>query len=76
MNRKYIRKIIAPVIITLILLAYYIVFAVFIVRLDISTSTKILAAVIPILLAGVTVFVLTERIIEIRSGEEDDLGKY
>ena len=73
---KYIRKIIAPLIITLILLAYYVVFAVFIVRLDISPLTKTLAAIIPFLLAGVSIFVLTERINEIRSGEEDDLGKY
>jgi hypothetical protein len=73
---KHIRKIIAPVTITLVLLAYYVVFAVFIVRLDISLWTKLLAAIIPVLLAGVSIFVLTERINEIRSGEEDDLGKY
>jgi len=59
---KHIRKIIAPVTITLVLLAYYVVFAVFIVRLDISSWTKLLAAIIPVLLAGVSIFVLTERI--------------
>ena len=73
---KYIKKIIAPVIITLILISYYFVFGGFIVKLDISVVTKILAAVIPLLLTGVTVYVMVERIREIRSGEEDDLGKY
>jgi len=73
---KYLRKIIAPVIITLILIAYYFVFGGFIVKLDIPVTTKILAAVIPFLLTGVTVYVMVERIKEIRSGEEDDLGKY
>ena len=73
---KYLRKILAPIIITFILIAYYVVFAIFIAGLEISPMTKVLAVVIPLLLGGVTVFVMVERINEIRSGEEDDLSQY
>ena len=38
--------------------------------------TKILFGVIPLALIGVVVYVLVERMNEIRSGEEDDLSKY
>ena len=37
---------------------------------------KLLGAVIPLALLGVTIYVLCERIKEIRSGEEDDLDNY
>jgi hypothetical protein len=37
---------------------------------------KILGIGIPLVFVGVCVYVLVERIKEIRSGEEDDLSKY
>ena len=37
---------------------------------------KFLIATVPIALASVTIYVLLERIEEIRSGEEDDLSQY
>ena len=37
---------------------------------------KVIGAVICLALIGVSVFVLVERIKEIRSGELDDLSKY
>ena len=37
---------------------------------------NLLGAVIPLALLGVTIYVLCERIKEIRSGEEDDLDNY
>lgn len=37
---------------------------------------KILAVIIPLALIGIIIFVLIERIKEIRSGEYDDLSKY
>ena len=37
---------------------------------------KLIGALIPLALVGVSVYVLVERIKEIRSGEEDDLDNY
>ena len=37
---------------------------------------KFLLGVIPLALAAAMIYVCIERIKEIRSGEEDDLGKY
>lgn len=37
---------------------------------------KLIGAIVPLALIGVTVFVLVERLKEIRSGEEDDLDNY
>jgi hypothetical protein len=46
------------------------------IRIPESMGIRILWLVIPLGLMGVSVFVLIERIKEIRSGDEDDLGKY
>lgn len=37
---------------------------------------KLMGAVVPLAFIGVSVYVLVERIREIRSGEEDDLDNY
>ncbi len=71
------RKMVAPLIFTIVISAYYITIGiVFLCIPEIPFLIKILFAVIPLALAGVAVYVLIERIKEIRSGEEDDLGKY
>ncbi len=71
------KKMIAPIVITAIILLYYIGFTCVCIFLDgIPLIAKILGGVIPLLLAGVCIYVLVERIKEIRSGEEDDLSKY
>lgn len=78
MIRKYWRKLVAPVLITLILLvlfAYQLVCA-----LAIATFTAEWWPLILCLIFGaagcVSVYVLWERIVEIRSGEEDDISQY
>ena len=71
------KKMIAPVIITLILLLYYIGFAHVCIFVDgTPLLLQLLGGIIPLLLGGVCIYVLIERIKEIRSGEEDDLSKY
>lgn len=71
------KKIIAPVIITISLLVYLISFVVIgIYENDMPLIMKFFMIVIPLLLAGASIYVLIERIKEIRSGEEDDLSKY
>ncbi|MGN0168669.1 MAG: hypothetical protein ACI4AB_11535 [Acetatifactor sp.] len=76
MNRKHGGKMVAPIIITAILILYYIGFFVICAMLPLPVVLKLLFGLVPLLLAGVCIFVLVERIKEIRSGEEDDLSQY
>ena len=70
------RKIIAPLIITCILMVYFTFFILGIVSIPGPLRVKTIGIIIPLALMGVSIFVLIERIKEIRSGEEDDLSKY
>ena len=71
------KKMIAPIVITLIIVSYYIGFAFFITKVhDIPLIVKLLGALIPLALVGVGIYVLIERIKEIKNGEEDDLSQY
>jgi large-conductance mechanosensitive channel len=74
--RKQNKKLIAPIIITILLAAYLIMSAFFWVSNPVLSVGKIIGILIPLVLIGVSVYVLIERIKEIRSGEEDDLSKY
>ena len=68
---------IAPLVIAVLLAAYYLIISALCLFLPgIPMIFKFLIAAIPIALASVTVYVLLERIEEIRSGEEDDLSQY
>lgn len=69
-------KMIAPIIITILLLMYISFFVWAWSITPVPLWGKIVGLVIPISLMGVSIFVLIERIKEIRSGEEDDLSKY
>ncbi|MCM1259141.1 MAG: hypothetical protein NC307_15010 [Roseburia sp.] len=76
-NKKHAVKLIAPSIIAALIGGYYLFFGVVILCMpDIPGILKFLLAVIPAGLLGVTIYVLVERIQEIRSGVEDDLSKY
>lgn len=70
------KKLIAPIIITILLVLYFLGFAVACFLLVMPIFAKLLGLVIPGALIGVSVFVLAERINEVRSGEEDDLSNY
>ncbi len=76
MEDKHSSKMIAPIIIASIMILYYLGFFVTCMLLPMPVVLKLLLALLPILLAGVCIFVLVERIGEIRSGEEDDLSQY
>ena len=69
-------KLIAPIVVTAILIAYFSGFFYLFFRADMPIFIKIIGIVIPAALAGVSIYVLVERIKEIRSKEEDDLSKY
>jgi len=70
------RKMAAPIVIAVIIGLYYIGFAAACFLLPMPIACKLLFGIIPLALAGVIIYVLVERIQEIRSGEEDDLSQY
>lgn len=72
---KHIRKMIAPIIITLIVIAYYIIYF-WIIIAYIDGIVKYVLGIIPVLLSTVMIKVCFERLNEIKEGEEDDIGKY
>ena len=71
-NRK---KMIAPIIVTAILVLYYIVYFAFIISL-LPGLWKYVLGIIPLIFSIVMVYVCIERINEIKKGEEDDISKY
>ncbi len=70
------KKMIAPIIIVSLLVLYYIGFFILCMFIPIAPLPKLLLGLVPLLLAGVGIYVLVERIKEIRSGEEDDLSNF
>lgn len=74
---KHRKKMIAPIVVTIIFVLYYVGFAVVCVTIpEIPPAAKALFGLLPLSLAGTMIYVLAKRIKEIRSGEEDDLSKY
>ena len=68
-------KMIAPIIITIVMLLYFILYFVFISSL-LYVFWRLVFLVIPLVLGGVMIYVCIERINEIKKGEEDDISKY
>jgi uncharacterized membrane protein len=69
-------KLIAPLMVTLGLVAYFTGMLSTSFRITLPPVGRIIAIAVPLALIGVSIYVLIERIKEIRSGDEDDLGKY
>lgn len=75
--KKSTKKMIAPIVIVTILCLYYLGIGIFFLCIDgASLLIRLLAVIIPSVLAAVSLAVLFQRIIEIRKGEENDLSKY
>jgi len=70
------RKIAVVIIVSLCLIAYYILYTAIIVNLNFPAILKIGLTVLMVAVTITTVMVLVERIREIKRGEDDDLGKY
>ena len=74
---KYLNKMIAPVIITILFIIYFVGIALSMSAINaLPFLYKVLYVVIPFIMAIVMIVVLIGRIKEIRSGEEDYLSKY
>ena len=68
-------KIIAPIIVTVIVVLYYVVYFGFLISL-LDTVWKYAFGIIPLVFSAIMVKVCIERINEIKEGEEDDISKY
>ena len=69
------RKMIAPIIVTIVMVLYYVVyFGLLLSMLD--GIWKYMLGILPIVFSAVMIKVCAERIKEIQEGEEDDLSKY
>ncbi len=69
------KKIIAPIIITVILILYYITYFGFLISL-LHGIWKYVLGIIPLVFSGIMIYVCIERINEIKKGEEDDISQY
>ena len=69
------KKMIAPIVVSVIIILYCIVYFGFLISMF-DGIWKYILGIIPLLLSAVMVNVCIERIREIRKGEEDDIGKY
>jgi len=76
MDKKHVKKGIAPVIVSLCLISYYLSVGVALLKLNIPGIIKLTIIVASIILTVVIIMVLVQRLKEIKGGEEDDLGKY
>ena len=75
--KKHTKKLIAPIIITVLVVCYFVFYiSVGLFITDVPSIVKILMLIIPIGLAILSVYMLIERIREIKGGEYDDIGKY
>ena len=73
--KEHKKKLIAPILVTIIMVIYYVVFFGFLIAL-IDGVWKWLLGIIPLAISAVMLKVCIERIKEIKKGEEDDLSKY
>ena len=69
------KKILAPIIITVLMILYYVVYFGFLISL-LEGIFKYVLGIIPIIFSVVIIKVCVERIKEIKGGEEDDISKY
>ena len=69
------KKMIAPIVVSVLIILYYIIYFGFLISL-LGGVFKYALGIIPILFPIVMVKVCIERIKEIKGGEEDDISKY
>ena len=69
------RKMVAPIIVTILMILYYVIYFGFLISL-LNGIWKYLLGIIPLAFSILMIMVCVERIKEIRKGEEDDLSKY
>jgi hypothetical protein len=73
---KHQKKMIAPVVVTSLLSVYILAYVYVAVTVPMAVLAKVLIGLVSVALLGTSVYVLVQRIKEIRSSEEDDLSQY
>ena len=69
------KKLITPIVVTILMVLYYVVYFGFLISL-LEGVWKYALGIIPLVFSTVMIKVCIERINEIKKGEEDDLSKY
>ena len=69
------KKLAAPIVVTVLMIAYYIIYFGFLITL-VSGIWKYVLGIIPLVFSAVMIKVCIERINEIKKGEENDLSQY
>lgn len=69
------KKMIAPIVVTILMVVYYIIYFGFLISL-LDGVWKYALGVIPLAFSGVMIYVCAQRINEIKKGEEDDISQY
>ncbi len=69
------RKMVVPIVVSVIVIIYYIAYFGFLISLF-DSMWKYVLGILPLLFSAVMVKVCIERINEIKKGEEDDISKY
>ena len=69
------KKMVAPIVVTVIMVLYYIVYFGFLISV-IGGIWRYAFGIIPLIFSAIMIKVCIERIQEIKKGEEDDLSKY
>ena len=69
------KKMIAPIVVSVIMILYYVVYFGFLITL-LPGRWKYVLGIIPFVFSVLILKVCIERINEIRKGEEDDISKY
>lgn len=71
------RKMIAPILVAILLVIYYVGYAILLMVIpELHIVIKLLLIIIPITMIGYALWAAKERIEEIKGGEEDDLSQY
>ena len=73
--KEHTKKVIAPILVTIVMVLYYVIYFGFLISL-IDGIWQWLLGIIPLALSAIMLKVCIERIREIKKGEEDDLSKY
>ena len=74
--KKHAKKMIAPIVITVLMIVYFIAYFGFLISFLPNTFYKIVLCIVPALLGAAMIGVCIQRIKEIKGGEEDDLSQY
>lgn len=69
------KKKIAPIVITILIVLYYTLYFTLVI-FAVPGVLKIIFGIVPLLFAGLMIYVCVQRMKEIDGGEEDDLSKY